>query len=119
MLYNIGCFAELLAVLVFVFVGDLESLVCHFESTFSTLQVSYSLTFKASVRYKPDAIKGDMDSIRTEVLDFYANLVSLSIYIFSCFLFANLHVMEKIISKLKFLVHTKSPLLSFYVTASI
>ncbi|CAL5194461.1 unnamed protein product [Lathyrus oleraceus] len=25
-------------------------------------------------RYKPDAIKGDMDSIRTEVLDFYANL---------------------------------------------
>ncbi|KAL4603594.1 hypothetical protein ACB092_10G135200 [Castanea dentata] len=25
-------------------------------------------------RYKPDVIKGDMDSIRTEVLDFYANL---------------------------------------------
>ncbi|XP_004494369.1 thiamine pyrophosphokinase 1 isoform X1 [Cicer arietinum] len=25
-------------------------------------------------RYKPDAIKGDMDSIRTEVLDFYAKL---------------------------------------------
>ncbi|KAI9400192.1 hypothetical protein POPTR_002G205800v4 [Populus trichocarpa] len=26
-------------------------------------------------RYKPDIIKGDMDSIRTEVLDFYTNLV--------------------------------------------
>ncbi|KAB5569445.1 hypothetical protein DKX38_003238 [Salix brachista] len=26
------------------------------------------------VRYKPDIIKGDMDSIRTEVLDFYTNL---------------------------------------------
>lgn len=25
-------------------------------------------------RYKPDVIKGDMDSIRTEVLDFYSNL---------------------------------------------
>ncbi|RZC80777.1 hypothetical protein C5167_043366 [Papaver somniferum] len=27
-------------------------------------------------RYKPDVIKGDMDSIRTEVKDFYANLGS-------------------------------------------
>ncbi|XP_011008044.1 PREDICTED: thiamine pyrophosphokinase 1-like isoform X2 [Populus euphratica] len=27
-----------------------------------------------STRYKPDIIKGDMDSIRTEVLDFYTNL---------------------------------------------
>jgi len=27
-------------------------------------------------RYKPDVIKGDMDSIRRDVLDFYINLVS-------------------------------------------
>uniref|UniRef100_A0A2N9ECD3 thiamine diphosphokinase n=1 Tax=Fagus sylvatica TaxID=28930 RepID=A0A2N9ECD3_FAGSY len=28
------------------------------------------------LRYKPDVIKGDMDSVRTEVLDFYAKLVT-------------------------------------------
>lgn len=27
-------------------------------------------------RYKPDIIKGDMDSVRQEVKDFYANMVS-------------------------------------------
>lgn len=27
-------------------------------------------------RYKPDVIVGDMDSIRKEVLEFYANMVS-------------------------------------------
>jgi thiamine pyrophosphokinase len=27
-------------------------------------------------RYKPDVIKGDLDSIRSEVKDFYAMLVS-------------------------------------------
>lgn len=27
-------------------------------------------------RYKPDVIKGDMDSIRRDVLDFYVTLVS-------------------------------------------
>ncbi|CAK9175310.1 unnamed protein product [Ilex paraguariensis] len=30
--------------------------------------------FAVRNRYKPDVIKGDMDSIRTEVLDFYTNL---------------------------------------------
>ncbi|CAK7348292.1 unnamed protein product [Dovyalis caffra] len=29
---------------------------------------------QSRLEYKPDVIKGDMDSIRTEVLDFYANL---------------------------------------------
>lgn len=35
-----------------------------------------TLTSKICASYKPDVIKGDMDSIRTEVLDFYANLVT-------------------------------------------
>ncbi|KAL5155702.1 Thiamine pyrophosphokinase 2 [Glycine soja] len=46
-------------------------------------------------RYKPDVIKGDMDSIRTEVLDFYAKLI------------ASIHVMQKMNSKLNLLVLTK------------
>lgn len=28
-------------------------------------------------RYKPDVIKGDMDSVRAEVLEFYKNMVRL------------------------------------------
>lgn len=53
-----------------------------------------------------------MDSIRTEVLDFYAKLVFLSIYI--CFWFfvtqiASIHVMQKMNSKLNLLVLTKVP----------
>ncbi|CAK9178020.1 unnamed protein product [Ilex paraguariensis] len=34
----------------------------------------YDDVFAVRNRYKPDVIKGDMDSIRTEVRDFYANL---------------------------------------------
>ena len=36
-------------------------------------------------RYKPDVIKGDMDSIRPDVLNFYVSLVSffLCVYVFS------------------------------------
>lgn len=37
-----------------------------------------------SVRYTPDAIKGDMDSVKTEVLDFYAKLVLSLLIVFVC-----------------------------------
>ena len=44
--------------------------------------LSNNTDFRIWARYKPDVIKGDMDSIRTEVLAFYANLVT--IFLSSC-----------------------------------
>jgi len=41
---------------------------------------SFNVTI-SSCRYKPDVIKGDMDSIRPEVKEYYSNLVTTLIYI--------------------------------------
>lgn len=71
----------------FTFAGDFRA---WFAILSLRLQISHYLTCKVSVRYKPDAIKGDMDSIRTDVLDFYKNLVSISVSLW--FLGINLHV---------------------------
>lgn len=47
-----------------------------YETSFLLLHFLISLC-----RYKPDVIKGDMDSVRPEVKEYYSNMVNCSIYL--------------------------------------
>ena len=56
---------------------DTSRLSCYLSQSHASLFDKLFMCDLAKMsRYKPDVIKGDLDSIRSEVKDFYAMLVS-------------------------------------------
>lgn len=56
----------------------------------------FSSFFFNCQRYKPDLIRGDMDSIRPEVKEFYSNLVD-SLFKYCCIIFVDILSSEYLI----------------------